>query len=200
MARRAAAPRHGAACSTAISSLFLAAATLIQSSHAVYYAFGTLYWQRLGYSDAVIAWLWAEGAIAEVVLFYFGAGLVRRCGPLMLMALGGRAAARALGRDRLRHVAAGLRRAAAAPRLELRRGASRARCIFSTRRVPPERAATAQSLYAATVNGIGFGLAHARRGRALWRVRRRRLSRHGGDGRAGAALAAGLGRRARYLS
>ena len=59
--------------------LFLAAATLIQSSHAVYYAFGTLYWQRLGISDATIAWLWAEGAIVEVaaVLLRRAAGAAR---------------------------------------------------------------------------------------------------------------------------
>ena len=45
-----------------------AAGALIQSSHAVYYAFGTIHWQAAGHSEAVIGWLWAEGVIAETVL------------------------------------------------------------------------------------------------------------------------------------
>ena len=33
--------------------LFLASASLIQSSHAVYYGFATLYWRSIGHSDAL---------------------------------------------------------------------------------------------------------------------------------------------------
>ncbi len=47
--------------------LFLFAAALIQGSHAVYYAFGTLHWQAVGYSDDLIGALWAEGVVAEIV-------------------------------------------------------------------------------------------------------------------------------------
>ncbi len=60
---------------------FLAAASLIQGSHAVYYGFGTLYWQHLGIGDGTIALLWAEGVVAEVLLFYWNAPLLRRLGP-----------------------------------------------------------------------------------------------------------------------
>ena len=69
--------------------LFLLAAALIQGSHAVYYGFGTLYWRRLGIADDVIALLWAEGVVAEILLFYWGAPLLDRLGPAGLLALGG---------------------------------------------------------------------------------------------------------------
>jgi PPP family 3-phenylpropionic acid transporter len=42
----------------------LLTASLIQSTHAVYYAFGTLNWQKLGYSDATIGVLWGIGIVA----------------------------------------------------------------------------------------------------------------------------------------
>ncbi|MGH6976075.1 MAG: MFS transporter, partial [Stellaceae bacterium] len=67
---------------------FLAATTLLAASHSVYYAFGSLRWQAQGFSDTAIAWLWAEGAAAEAVFFYWGARAVTRYGPVPLMALG----------------------------------------------------------------------------------------------------------------
>ena len=73
--------------------LFITAAALIQASHAVYYGFGTLNWKAQGYSENVIGWLWAEGVAAEIVLFAFGARLIRRFGPVRLIALGGLAGA-----------------------------------------------------------------------------------------------------------
>jgi PPP family 3-phenylpropionic acid transporter len=54
----------------------------------VYYGFATLHWRAAGLSGAVIGGLWAEGVIAEVVLFTFGAALVGRFGPARLMASG----------------------------------------------------------------------------------------------------------------
>ena len=69
--------------------VFLAAGALVQASHGVYYAFGTLHWQTLGFSSRTIALLWAEGAAAEIALFFWGAPLVRRYGALGLVALGG---------------------------------------------------------------------------------------------------------------
>ncbi len=68
---------------------FLAAAVLIQGSHAIYYAFGTLHWRTLGIGDGTIALLWVEGVVAEILLFYWGARLLRRFTPLGLIALGG---------------------------------------------------------------------------------------------------------------
>ncbi len=69
--------------------LFLAAGSLIQAAHAVYYTFGTLNWQRLGLDGSVIGLLWALGVIAEIVLFAFSARVTARFGPAALLALGG---------------------------------------------------------------------------------------------------------------
>ena len=176
--------------------LFLAAATLIQASHAVYYAFGTLYWQRLGYSDAVIAWLWAEGAIAEVVLFYFGAPLVRRFGPHGLMMLGGGAA---LVRWSATAVATALPALIVLQPLHaLSFAAAHLGAVhFLARSVAPERAASAQSLYAAVVNGIGLGIVSLGAGALYAAVGGSAYFAMAAMGGAGAALAA---RNARYLA
>lgn len=66
---------------------FLAAASLVQASHAVYYGFATLHWRAAGIGENVIGALWAEGVVAEVVLFFFAVPLVRRLGPVRLLAL-----------------------------------------------------------------------------------------------------------------
>lgn len=71
----------------------VSAATLIAVSHAAYYSFATLHWRAAGHTDAFIGFLWAEGVIAEIILFAFGATLVRRFGPERLIVLGGLAAA-----------------------------------------------------------------------------------------------------------
>ncbi len=47
----------------------LAAAALIQSSHAVYYGFSALEWRARGLDGTAIAALWGLGVIAEIVLF-----------------------------------------------------------------------------------------------------------------------------------
>jgi PPP family 3-phenylpropionic acid transporter len=53
----------------------LAGVGLIQSAHATYYAYSTLHWSAAGHSTTAIGWLWAEGVIAEIVLFAaFGSG------------------------------------------------------------------------------------------------------------------------------
>ena len=44
-------------------------------------------------TPSVIGWLWAEGVIAEIILFAFGVRLVRWMGPATLIALGGLAGA-----------------------------------------------------------------------------------------------------------
>ena len=67
----------------------LLAVTLIQASHAVYYAFGTLEWRRLGLGDGAIGALWAMGVAGEVVFFVFAHGVLRRLSPLALLMLSG---------------------------------------------------------------------------------------------------------------
>lgn len=48
---------------------FLLIAALLQGSHAFYYGFSALYWQREGYSTAVIGYLWGLGVLAEIAVF-----------------------------------------------------------------------------------------------------------------------------------
>lgn len=68
--------------------VFLFAAGLAQSCHAFYYGFGTLNWKAIGYSPALIGFLWGLGVLAEIVLFTFSNRVVRRVGPVRLMVIG----------------------------------------------------------------------------------------------------------------
>jgi PPP family 3-phenylpropionic acid transporter len=47
----------------------VAAASLIQASHAVYYGFSTIDWKAAGFGGLTIGLLWALGIIAEILLF-----------------------------------------------------------------------------------------------------------------------------------
>lgn len=69
--------------------LLLVSAGLLQSSHGMYYTLGSVHWSSVGYSMGIIGWLWAEGVLAEVVLFAFGATVAQRFSPSMLILLGG---------------------------------------------------------------------------------------------------------------
>lgn len=65
------------------------AASLIQSSHAVYYGFSTIAWKAAGLDGVVIGALWALGVIAEIVLFALSGRLPPALGPVPLMLVGG---------------------------------------------------------------------------------------------------------------
>jgi PPP family 3-phenylpropionic acid transporter len=67
----------------------LAAASLIQASHAVYYSFSALAWRAQGYDGTGIAALWAIGIIAEIVLFAVSGRLPAAISPTVLLMLGG---------------------------------------------------------------------------------------------------------------
>jgi len=140
--------------------LFLAAATAIQASHSVYYGFGTLHWYALGYSSQTIGWLWAEGVVAEIALFAAGARLLARLGPARLLVLAGGAGAL---RWTLMAGAVSLPLLLAVQLLHaLTFGAAHLGAMhFMARALPAGWAATGQSLYAATVSGLGFGLVMA---------------------------------------
>lgn len=136
--------------------LFVAASALVQASHSVYYAFGTLHWQTLGFSSRTIALLWAEGAAAEIALFFWGAPLLRRCGALGLVAVGGaggalRWAATAVTQDLALIALVQLLHA-------LSFGAAHLGAMhFLAGHAPGEHSATAQALYAA-VGGVAAGV------------------------------------------
>lgn len=138
--------------------LFLAAGALVQGGHAVYYAFSTLHWRAAGHSDAVIGMLWAEGVVAEIVLFAMSDRVVRTVGPAGLLALGGIAA---VLRWTVTAESTDLGVLAAVQALHaLTFGAAHLGAMhFITRAVPAAMSASAQSLYAAVVTGLGLGLA-----------------------------------------
>lgn len=69
--------------------IFLAATATIGASHAMYYGFGTLHWQRNGIDHNWIGALWGIGVAAEVVVFGFSGALVRRFGAVRLILVGG---------------------------------------------------------------------------------------------------------------
>lgn len=50
---------------------FLVLASLIQGSHAAYYAFSSLHWKSSGISADIIGYLWSLGVIAEISVFAF---------------------------------------------------------------------------------------------------------------------------------
>lgn len=175
--------------------LFLVAAGLIQGSHAVYYAFGTLHWQAIGYSDDLIGVLWAEGVIAEIILFAFGNRLIRRFGADRLILFGGVAAA-------VRWTVTGL--TDALPALicvqalhAFTFGATHLGAIhFVARVVAPSMSATAQSLYSAGVMGLGLGLMLLISGELYGRFGGGAYHAMAVAGLAGALLALGLRRAA----
>ena len=133
----------------------VAAASLIQASHAVYYGFSALAWRAQGLDGAAIAALWALGVIAEIMLFAVQARLPPFFTPLRLLTIG------ALG-GALRWTAMAFDPPAAAlPALQILHaatfGASHlGALIFIARHAPPGQAATAQGYYA-----IAGGLAMA---------------------------------------
>jgi MFS transporter, PPP family, 3-phenylpropionic acid transporter len=137
--------------------LFVVSAAALQASHQLYYGFGTLYWRELGFSDPVIGVLWAEGVVAEIVLFWYSAPFINRIGPLGLMAAGGIAG---IVRWSLMGMVPGLAAAAVLQLLHaLTFGMSHLGAMhFMARTVPPGAAASAQSLYAALSAGFGSGL------------------------------------------
>jgi PPP family 3-phenylpropionic acid transporter len=67
----------------------VAAASLIQASHAVYYGFSVLQWHTAGLGGATIAGLWAVGVIAEIVLFAVQGRLPPSITPTVLLMIGG---------------------------------------------------------------------------------------------------------------
>jgi PPP family 3-phenylpropionic acid transporter len=137
--------------------LAVASTALIQGSHAAYYGFAAIYWRSQGIGDGMIGLLFAEGIIAEIALFLRGRRLVERLGPAGLTACAGVAA-----------VVRWTGMALAPPLpvlavLQLLHAATfamqhLAAMMLLSRNVPPERAATAQSLHSALGQGVPNGL------------------------------------------
>ncbi len=74
-------------------ALFVLAASLLQSSHAVFYAYGSLHWRALGLSEPKIGMLWAFGVIVEIgLMLWLGRRVVERLGAVFVLALASGAA------------------------------------------------------------------------------------------------------------
>jgi PPP family 3-phenylpropionic acid transporter len=91
-AAAASAPRPGLLRDPAFLAV-LAAAALIQASHAVYYGFSALAWRAAGFNGATIAALWALGVVAEIMLFAFQGRLPPFFQPTVLLMVGALGAA-----------------------------------------------------------------------------------------------------------
>jgi len=138
--------------------VFLVAVALLQASHAVYYGFSAVHWTNSGLSAATVGWLWAEGVIAEIALFFVGTRIVAAIGPIGLLAL---AAAGGLLRWTVLSGTTALPALAAVQGLHaLTFGAAHLGAMyFISRHAPRELQATAQGVSAAATGGVGMGLA-----------------------------------------
>jgi PPP family 3-phenylpropionic acid transporter len=65
-------------------TVLLGCAFLMLASHGTLYGFFSLHLEALGYSKLAIGGLWATGVIAEVILFWYSGGLLRRLGAVRL--------------------------------------------------------------------------------------------------------------------
>ncbi len=135
----------------------LAAASLIQASHAFFYGFSAVQWRAAGFDGTVIAALWGLGVAAEIVLFAMQARLPPFFEPTMLLLVGACGAV-------LRWVGMALDPPALMlPFLQvlhaLSFGATHLGALmFLMRHVPPGQAATAQGYLAIT---LGLAMAAA---------------------------------------
>ncbi len=137
--------------------VFIAAVSLLQSSHAMIYLFGTIHWRGAGLTDDVIGALWAEGVIAEIILFAFSGAVVARLGPLRLMLI---AAAAGLVRWT---ILAGTTDLAALIAVQWLHGltfgaAHLAAMHYILRTIPEQMSATAQALYSGLATGVIMGV------------------------------------------
>ena len=135
----------------------LAAASLIQASHAFFYGFSAVQWRAAGFDGTVIAALWGLGVAAEIVLFAMQARLPPFFEPTVLLLVGACGAV-------LRWVGMALDPPALMlPFLQMLHALSfgathLGALMFLMRRVPPGQAATAQGYLAIT---LGLAMAAA---------------------------------------
>lgn len=68
--------------------LMMIGAAIVNSAHGMLYAFASIYWSGIGFSGAHIGVLWAIGVVAEIVVFFLGALILRRFNAWTLMRFG----------------------------------------------------------------------------------------------------------------
>jgi PPP family 3-phenylpropionic acid transporter len=135
----------------------VAASSLIQASHAVYYGFSALGWRGAGLDGTAIAALWALGVLAEIVLFAVSGRLPPFFQPITLLMIGAAGGV-------LRWVAMALNPPdAVLPFLQLLHAASFGATHlgalgFVARHAPPGQSATAQG-YLSIAQGVAMAAA-----------------------------------------
>ena len=136
--------------------IFIMAVGLIQSSHAVLYLFGTIHWRNADIPDHVIGGLWAEGVLAEIMLFAFSGRIIARISPVTLMSV---AAGAGIIRWSILGTTADVTILMATQWLHgLTFGAAHLAAIhFMLRTVPDNMSASAQSLYSGLATGLIMG-------------------------------------------
>lgn len=138
--------------------VFLAAASLDQASHAVYYYYGGLHWRALGYPGWLIGIIFPLGVFAEILFMTFSLRIFRAFGAVRLLALG---AACCLVRWTILAFDPPFALVVFA---QILHGGTFALAhlgamYFILKAVPPRLSATAQSLYAVGSAGLVMGLA-----------------------------------------
>lgn len=68
--------------------LMLIGVSLVNSSHAMLFAFSAIYWQKMGFSGVDVGILWSAGVLAEVGFFLFSVELRRRFNLWSMMIVG----------------------------------------------------------------------------------------------------------------
>lgn len=137
--------------------LFVATVALIHGSHGLYYAFASLHWRALGYSDTQIGFLWAEAVVVEVLFFLFAGRIEHASKAVFYLTLAGVAS---ILRWSIQSYDPGFEVLLLIQGLHaLTFGAMHLGAVaYVTHRVPLELSATAQSLYGAGAFGIGTGI------------------------------------------
>ncbi len=138
--------------------IFLGGVALIQGSHACYYAFATNYWaDTAGISRSTIGLLWAEGVIAEVLLFAVAARRIH-CRPTTMLLIG--AVGAAVRWVITAHTTSVPMLAAVQWLHAASFGCTHLAAIrYVAKHVPRQQTATAQTLFSAAAGGIGPGIA-----------------------------------------
>jgi PPP family 3-phenylpropionic acid transporter len=131
------------------------AVTLLQASHQVYYGFSSLHWREVGLSETLIGALWAEGVIAEIVLFLVSARIRMKPTTLLIVAAAG-----GIVRWSILGTTDALPALVFAQALHAATfGATHLAAIrFIMTAVPPEATTTAQSFYISFAGGIGAAI------------------------------------------
>ncbi|UJR80241.1 MFS transporter [Sandaracinus amylolyticus] len=164
-----------------VAGMVLAGA--IQATHAVYYGFGSLRWSALGLDETTIGALWAEGVVAEIVLFALAPPIVARVGPAPMWIAGALAAA--LRWVLLAHASDVAWIAVAQLLHALSFGATHLGAMdFVRRALPITKLGTGQGMYTAIL-GLVYGLATPAAGALYERMH--------GDAYLVAAVVAGIG-------